>query len=243
MEDKHKGPWYLNPFVDFLFLLLIVIATPIIVNNGLETWALHSAPSLNNANWLGFWGSYAGSALGVLATLVAFSFTYYQNNKQSKDIKAQNKIIQEQNQAIQEQNRLAEEREWEQARLQALPFINLSLARDASSIDLKFYLDFDGWAITSNPDCIPIAFIFENIGAGPAVEVSVSSADLGHFSPGGSKRISIGLPVSDKVDILRFKIKFFDREDRAYVEHVILHNNGSGYKISKVTPPKLLIGI
>lgn len=244
MKNKHKDPWYLNPFIDFILLLLIVITTPAIVNKGLDSWNFHSAPNLDNSNWLGFWGSYIGSSLGVLATLVAFSFTYYQNNKQNKELKEQNEQIQEQNKLIMQQNIDARELAKKQMRLQALPFIN---AKDVPNYNDKLYHDpvrtfnNDGHLCPNLYLICPVIrgnIRLTNIGVGPAIGVTIPDVDLMHFSVSESKDVLLEIP--SEPGYLELPIKYSDREERQYTQTLKLAKKADFLVSDGITPPVLV---
>ncbi|KAF5062178.1 hypothetical protein DSECCO2_307550 [anaerobic digester metagenome] len=238
MGDKHKDPWYLNPFIDFLMLLLLVITAPVVINKGLESWNLTSAPSLDNTSWLGFWGSYAGSALGVLATLVAFSFTYYQNNKQ-------NRQIQEQNNQIQKQNVETKELMKQQMRLQSLPFININitgwLSVAGSSGKHTIMLNNDGEYYLSDPrnfsqlDCDIV-----NIGSGPAIDIRMSSFYIGHLVPDRTDkgRYTLLVPKSPGF-IEKIMLSYLDREGRKYNQTFSLKFKEPDW-VCTIVPPTLI---
>ena len=85
----------------FWFIVILLLAVLLIIPAAVNCFFLYSnfltAENLSNKEWLGFWGSYLGSAFALVATLVIFLMTYWQNEKVNKDTKFQ----------IKEQNRLS----------------------------------------------------------------------------------------------------------------------------------------
>lgn len=219
-------------------LILGLIFMPIIINNLLINSSMKTAEGLGNPDWLNFWAAYVGGALGVITTFIAFTFTYKQNEKQNKDIQEQNKDIQEQNKIIQEQNIAAQDLAKEQMRLQALPFITVYREPTIDYPNNK-QINFDFNGNTVNSEVLPVRlFAFRNIGVGPAINVSIRSENLGHFSVGEYKGIFMGLPLSDQVNIIYTEIIFYDRENRKYKQEITFVSKNKIYEVSKLKSPE-----
>ena len=81
---KKGAKWVKGHMLACLFWILIFFLfflIPCIINSFFMKWHLPTAGGLGNAEWLGFWGSYIGSFLGILVTLGSFYWTYRQNEK------------------------------------------------------------------------------------------------------------------------------------------------------------------
>ena len=98
----------------------VVAAIPIIIYRVLTLQDYSIGETVTNSDWLNFWGGYVGSIVAVLASLVAFLFTYIQNEKQHK---------------------LTREELKEQHRLQILPRIGIS-EDFAFIVDENTYIHF-----------------------------------------------------------------------------------------------------
>jgi len=72
-------------------LAIIVLLTPALINVlFLNTLVIiPTAEGLGNREWLSFWASYMGGILGIVATLIAFSFTARQNSLQHKQMQTE----------------------------------------------------------------------------------------------------------------------------------------------------------
>lgn len=244
--DKNKNGY--GVFIVFgAILLILVVASPIITNCLLSNFDFKTAVGLGNDDWLNFWGTYIGSSLGVLATFIAFAFTYLQNSKQNKEIEEQNHAIQEQNKIIQAQNENSQKFAEEQTRLQALPFINMNkvTSHERCTEHQQFTLGFEGQMTRPKENVIlggAVPFEFINIGVGPAVNVKLSGESIGHFAPGESRTVEFQLPsvLHDFGHTTAFNITYSDRADREYSQEVIIViKKSTQCSISAITPPKL----
>lgn len=227
----------------FMILFAIIfICIPWGINSLLMISKFNTADGVGNADWLNFGGTYVGSGLGVIVTFLAFMYTFRQNAYQNKDIEEQNKIMLEQNRMIQEQNIDAQALAKEQMRLQSLPFIN-AFNHDPRNLFVAndFIFDTNGTSVNHEVgNHTTLHFTFGNIGVGPAINVSISSANLGHFATNTEKCFSFNLPIVDGVDILSFEISFYDREDRKYKQTMVLKRSMNTYKISTLAAPELI---
>jgi hypothetical protein len=222
-------------------LALIFICVPLLISFVISNGSLGSADGLGNDAWLRFGGSYMGSALGVMVTFIAFAFTYRQNEKQSRDIQEQNKIIQEQNAAILQQNTDAQSLAGERRRLQALPFINVrkESISDPDPLYKTVHLDYDGYIIEEETVIGAVIYVsFRNIGVGPAIDWELSGESLGHLPAGDSSIFALNLPLVNYMNVLRFEIRFCDREFRKYRQVISLKHTESTYDIAGITPPE-----
>lgn len=234
MKKKNKDSKSRDFFLLILcILILLFFCVPAIINSGLIKWDFKTALGLGNAEWLSFWGSYTGSALGVLATFTAFTLTYLQSDKQ-------NKAIQEQNQKIQEQNVNTQNMMIEQRRLQSLPFINAQeTSRKTQKIDDSF-LSFDNNGYYYNPrlymwTTISGSISLTNIGVGPAIDVTISNKSVGHFSVSERKEFTFEIPAEP--GYLELSIKYRDREGRLYTQVLKLTQKDDVLVLCGITPP------
>ncbi len=101
-----------------LYLLVLLICTAGILNILMGLLHLSTASGLGNKEWLGFWGSYLGSGLGAITTLIAFLATYRQNATQHRQ--AQEQIV-------------------DQIRLSVRPILELKTKQFNSLTEAKYY--------------------------------------------------------------------------------------------------------
>lgn len=232
-ENKHDFFWAFT-----ILFILIFICVPWIVNSLLDL-NIKTATGVGNAEWLGFWGAYVGSALGVFVTFLAFTLTYRQNARQNEDIKEQNKSIQEQNKIILEQNADARELAKEQMRLQTLPFINIIEVENKYPSSI-ISLDNDGNINAGLQKAAKTAaglFCLVNIGVAPAIDVKISSKALGHFSVSQEKIVSLVIPELPGY-IETVAIFYTDREERKYKQTLKLIARGKNLSAVELAPPR-----
>lgn len=155
-----------------IIMFVFLVAIPCAINNTMMYHTIPTAENLNNSDWLGFWGSYIGSVITIIATFLYFLATYVQNEKQHR--------------ATREEMR-------EQARLQIMPFLNVEQVFDYKFQDedhihgfsfvggdfAQFHGLFSQMVKAMDPDDFlsgPIRFYlftFSNIGASALVDLKI----------------------------------------------------------------------
>lgn len=210
-------PWLLNS----LFLLPATIKT---------------AEGLGNAEWLGFWGAYISGALGVMTTILAFMFTYRQNEKQNRETQLQNSVIQEQNLASQ---RMIDE----QMRMQILPVLSVKVNNEGIQQQDCYLSDTGALTYEDNSMNYLIATEIENVGFGPALDVNITSSvpspmniDVGYLERGEVIRINIHF-FNTPMFVSVLDVSFYDAYNRNYSQPIIIELNNGKPKIKMGAPP------
>lgn len=116
----------------FFFLTAFFIFLPLLINLWMVKWHIATGPGLGNAEWLGFWGSYIGSILGVMATFLAFLTTYLQNKKQHHQTR---ELAHQQAEQNKRQHQQTQQMMTEQIRLSVLPLLDICAKISSYEID------------------------------------------------------------------------------------------------------------
>ena len=86
MKQWLKKYWWLPLCILFAFSL------PVFVNTAFLLFHFNTGAELNNATWLGFWGSYLGGLLSSVAALIALYLTYRQQERYHKEAKESDRL-------------------------------------------------------------------------------------------------------------------------------------------------------
>lgn len=103
-----------------LIILGLLILVPFLINGLMKSCRFSTAVGLENSHWLTFWGSYIGSAFGILTTMLVFLFTFLQNQKQHHHTQ----------QMMQQQTRLS-----------VLPILNVEITKFEDSPRIHYFTD------------------------------------------------------------------------------------------------------
>jgi hypothetical protein len=189
-------------------------------------------------DFMGTWGEYVGAFLGVLATLIAFYWTYTQNLEQNAEIQEQNAIAIKQNELIQKQNDDAAKRAEEQMRLQALPFLNTCEKSPGAMQGKSIYFDNDGIVHRTFGLTDTVGIKLQNIGVAPAISVHIQSEYLGHISAGATNAVVALLPMG--CPYIELYLTYQDREGRDYSQKVVISRDNDDLIVKEITLPVLV---
>ena len=107
-----------------ILLIIVIVTVPIVVNYALY-WSFPPTPSdLGNKEWLGFWASFLGGAIGGVATLMAITLTLKQN------LDNHNQLIKKQDDIYHKNINLG----FEKTRLELIPFLNVKVISHSKDI-------------------------------------------------------------------------------------------------------------
>lgn len=214
-----KKKWYDKPPIPAMLLFLLLLIFPFTIRGCL-------LDGTQNAEWVGFWGAYGGSALAALTTLIAFSFTYTENQEQNCEIKEQN--VEMQKQLI------------EQMRLQVLPFINMTHVQCAKeTYQPVIKINGDGSGCTDREKNISeseLIYLLENIGSGPATSVVIAGYSLGHIPVKTPRELILSVPGT-LTHIEHIVVSYQDCQSRCYTQEITLELDQNKVSIS---PPVLV---
>ena len=232
MKQWLKKYWWLP------LCILFPIILPVLVNTAFLQLHFNTGAELNNATWLGFWGSYLGGLLSSVAALIALYLTYRQQDQHHKE-------------------------QSEYDRLSHLPVFScpLTVPSETNTCVNWIIINEDG-SMQSEisptpsklPGCYPqndshyklIFLTIKNIGSGPALDVKFSAdfsegpqlhpfSALNNFGIGQSEEYKVMFPNKSDVE---FNILFSDVFCNEYRQtFTLIYVDTNIVDISDASPP------
>ena len=248
---KKGAKWVKGHMLACLFWILIFFLfflIPCIINSFFMKWHLPTAGGLGNAEWLGFWGSYIGSFLGILVTLGSFYWTYRQNEEQNR----QNRELSER-QYHQNQEAMREDK-----RLSLLPVLLCTYKRyqyypSGCTSDLLFFKPVDKKILgltgpvpqsqliklASKIQCTRVELFsisFENIGREAMIETTLYFKGhhmlLSSIPKNRANSYTFAFPISEEYSNFSIEVVFYDLEHRTYKQYLDYRFSSSIFEYS-----------
>lgn len=236
-----------------IMLSFVAAALPIFVNIIFRNCTIASAPNLGNAEWLDFWGSYLGAFMGCIPAVLALQESRKQAKQQYEDS---------------EKNRRLSALPVFSCKSNSLSFISGQL-ESVTTLSGLFFLkqelgfygqfhsinvqDYTEKALEEADASAILFFEFHNIGAGPALNVSLACSNISASRPipiqsigcNETKTIifAVCIPPNAAADYefrYNIAISFSDVLGNKYVQFQPLLMRKAQHALAEISTPQLI---
>lgn len=237
------------PYIRYLLIYLATLLVSAAAVNGLMYLSIPTYPSLSSSSWLGFWGSYLGGAIGCVPALLALLHSMAESKSHREEIQTERRLSVLPVFSCKDNSISFTVGPPEiLSTLSVLAFLDpqTGFHDSFSSHDPRKYQEkVNG----SDESYLYVFFEWHNIGAGPALNVSLScsrfpshTVPLHSMGAGEAKTVVLGIqpPLDSGKDALllyEILVSFSDVFGNTYTQRQPLIVKKDAYTISEISVP------